>query len=87
MCNSLYFSMGFKENGVKIIGPLALLAKYYVINSRKMRSARHATRTGKSEIMARLGWRNLRERGHLECGWDNNIKMDRQEIKLETGME
>jgi len=42
---------------------------------------------GKSETIARLGWRNLRERGQLKCGWDNNIKMDRQEIKLETGME
>jgi len=45
---------------------------------------------GKSEIITGLWWRNLRERGPIgmsKCGRDDNIKVDREEIKLESGLE
>jgi hypothetical protein len=55
-----------------------------------MTSARHATGTRKNRDNYRVRVAKSEGMGPIgmsRSGWDNYIKMDRQEIKLETGLE
>jgi len=52
-----------------------------VITSRRMRWAGHvASMRERRELYAGFWWGNLRERDHLEVRWEDNIKMDLQEV-------
>ena len=54
-----------------------------VIKSRRMIWAWHVARMGWGGACTGFWWRNLRERYHLGrpwCRWENNIKMDLQEV-------
>jgi hypothetical protein len=57
---------------------------FRVIKSRRMRWAEHVARMGIGEAYTGFWWGNLREkrpRGRLRHRWEDNNKMDLQEIR------
>jgi hypothetical protein len=49
----------------------------------RMRWVRHVARMGREETYTGFRWRNLKKErplGRLRCGWEDNIKMDLQEV-------
>jgi len=53
-----------------------------------MRWARHAAGMGREEVHNGFWWGNLRERDHLKDRhrWEDNIKMDIQEVEWGGGL-